>query len=256
MVPTDTGTSTSDSLVPAPESDLSLAAQLAAANPTQQNPKLIGQALSAGPPALKLFWPKNVLALVEEGQQVVLKQGSLVLHPQQREISSHAQLIGAANCFLDVWVAASKILTGEKSEYLDHLRQLHHCSTADLLFFHESLVSDLQSKDSFDIVGGESVIYMSHLMVLQMASQPVEGRKGQQFQPQQMMRKCYQCEAMDHLKNQCPKRAGTFPDCGPGGSKGTRSLAPPFPGGPLTENGFSAARSAQILIWQPHVLNV
>ncbi len=51
----DSGTSISDSSVPAPEIYLSLAAQLAAANPTWQNPKLISQALSAAPPVLKLF---------------------------------------------------------------------------------------------------------------------------------------------------------------------------------------------------------
>ncbi len=45
LVPTDIGTSTSDSPVPAIESDLSLTAQLAVANPARQNLKLIGQAL-------------------------------------------------------------------------------------------------------------------------------------------------------------------------------------------------------------------
>ncbi len=205
-MPTDSGTSISDSSMPALESDLSLAAQLAAANPAWQNPKLIGQTLSMVLPALKLFQPKNALALVEERQQILLEQGSLVLHLQQGEISLHGQLIGAANCFLDIWVAASKITTSEKSEYLDHLCHLHRCSTADLLFFHESLVSDLRSKDSFDIVGRESVNFVSHLMVLQTASQPEE-KRGRQSQPQQMTQRCYQCGAMDHLKNQCPKRA-------------------------------------------------
>ncbi len=123
---------------------------------------------------------------------------------QQGEISSHGKLLGAVNCFLDIWVAAGKILTGEKSTHLDHLHHLHYCSTADLLFFHESLVSDLQSKDSFHIVGRESVKFVSHLVVLQMASQPEE-RKGWQFQSQQTSQKYYQCGAMDHLKNQCPK---------------------------------------------------
>ncbi len=69
------GMSISDSSVPTPNSDLLLAAQLAVANPTRQNPKLIGQALSAAPPVLKLFWQKFVLALVEEGQQVMFEQG-------------------------------------------------------------------------------------------------------------------------------------------------------------------------------------
>ncbi len=41
MMPMDSGTSTSDSSVPAPENCLLLAAQLAAANPAQQNPKLV-----------------------------------------------------------------------------------------------------------------------------------------------------------------------------------------------------------------------
>ncbi len=242
---TDSGTSSSETPLPAPESYLPLAAQLAAANPARQNPKLIGQALSAAPPVLKLFRPKNASALAEEEQRVILEQGSLVVRAQQGEISSHGQLIGAANCFLDIWVAASKISTGEKSEYLDHLRRLRHCSTADLLFFHESLVSDLRSKDSFDIVGRESVKFVSHLVVLQTAGQ-LEEKKGRPSQSQQTIRKCYQCGATDHLRNQCPKRAtNAFSDRGPGGSKGTRSSAPPFPGGPPTENGHSAAGSAR-----------
>ncbi len=52
---TDSSTLSSDSLVPALETSLLWAAKLAAVNPTQQNPKLNGQALSAMPPALKLF---------------------------------------------------------------------------------------------------------------------------------------------------------------------------------------------------------
>ncbi len=126
-----------------------------------------------------------------------------MVHMQQGEISSHGQLIGVANCFLDTWGVASKITTGEKIEYLDYLHQLRCYSTADLLFFHESLVSNLRSKDSFDIVGRETVRFMSHLSVLQTASQPEE-RKGHQFQPLQMGRNCYQCSS-EHLHNQCPK---------------------------------------------------
>ncbi len=55
MLTSDDGMSTSGSSMSASKSDLSLAAQLAAANPARQNPKLISQALSATPPALKLF---------------------------------------------------------------------------------------------------------------------------------------------------------------------------------------------------------
>ncbi len=175
-VTTDSGTSSSDSSMPAPESCLLLAAQLAAANPTQQNPKLVGQALSAAPPTLKPFCLKNSVALLEEEQRVVVKHGAVVLHPTQTGIASHGQLLGAVNCFLDIWVAAGKISKGERSEYLDHLHQLCRYSTADLLFFHEGLVSDLRSKDSFDIVGREMVKFVSHLLVLQKASQPEERR--------------------------------------------------------------------------------
>ncbi len=52
---TGSGTLISESALPAPESYLSWAAKLAAVNPTRQNPKLIGQALSDMPRALKLF---------------------------------------------------------------------------------------------------------------------------------------------------------------------------------------------------------
>ncbi len=162
----------------------------------------------------------------------------------QGDISSHGQLLGAVNCFLDIWVAASKITTNEKSEYLDHLHHLRRCSTADLLFFHESLVSDPWSKDSFDIVARESVKFVSHLMVLQTASQSEE-KRGRQSQPQQMTQRCFQCGAMDHLKNQCPKRAtDASPVCGPEGSKGARSSVPPFPGMPPTDKEDSAVGSA------------
>ncbi len=64
-----------------------LAAQLAAANPTWQTTKLIGQALSTAPLALKLFRPNNALAPVEEAQQVLLEDGSLEVCVQQGEIS-------------------------------------------------------------------------------------------------------------------------------------------------------------------------
>ncbi len=52
---------------------------------------------------LKLFRPKNVLALAEEEQEVILEQGSLVARAQQGEISSHGQLIGAENCCLGLY---------------------------------------------------------------------------------------------------------------------------------------------------------
>ncbi len=54
-VVTDSGMSSSESFVPAPETYLPLAAQLVAVNPARQNPKLISQALSVAPPVLKLF---------------------------------------------------------------------------------------------------------------------------------------------------------------------------------------------------------
>ncbi len=66
LMSTDNGMSSSELSMPAPKICLSLAAQLAAANPAWQNQKLIGQALSAAPPVLKLFHPKNALAIAEE----------------------------------------------------------------------------------------------------------------------------------------------------------------------------------------------
>ncbi len=50
MTPTDSGMSSFESSLLAPENYLPLAAQLVAANPDQQNPKLISQALSVAPP--------------------------------------------------------------------------------------------------------------------------------------------------------------------------------------------------------------
>ncbi len=140
--------------MPAPETYLPLAAQLAAANPAQQNLKLVSQALSTAPPVLKLLQSKDVAAPEEEGQQVVPEQGSIMVRAQQGDISSRGHLIGAVNCFLDIWVAAGKITTSERSEYLDHLHRLRRYSIADLLFFHESLVSDLWSKDSSTLSAG------------------------------------------------------------------------------------------------------
>ncbi len=137
-------------------------------NPAQQNPKLIGKALSVMPPALKQFRPKNAAALVKEEQQVVLEHESLVVCTQQGEISLHGQLLRAVNSFLDICIAASKITTSEKSEYLDHLRHLHHYSTVDMLV--DLLVLDHWSKDSFNIVSRECVQFVSHLSVLQTAS--------------------------------------------------------------------------------------
>ncbi len=102
VVTTDGGLSSSKSSMPASEIYLPLATQLAAANPARQNLKLIGQALSAAPPVLKLFQPKNASDLVEEEQWVTLEHGSLVVHAHQGDISSHSQLLGAVNCFLDI----------------------------------------------------------------------------------------------------------------------------------------------------------
>ncbi len=78
---TDSGMSFSDSSPPHSENYLPLAAQLAVANLARQNPKLIGQALSAVPPVLKLFCPKNSVTLLEEEQRVIFKHGAVVLHP-------------------------------------------------------------------------------------------------------------------------------------------------------------------------------
>ncbi len=66
MMTTDGSMLSSESSLSAPKSYLLLAAQLAVANLAWQNLKLVGQALSAAPPALKLFRPKNAAALVEE----------------------------------------------------------------------------------------------------------------------------------------------------------------------------------------------
>ncbi len=51
----DSGTLISESSLPAPESYFRQATKLAAVNPAWQNHKLISQALSAMPPALKVF---------------------------------------------------------------------------------------------------------------------------------------------------------------------------------------------------------
>ncbi len=82
-MPMDNAMPTSDSPMSAPESDLSLAAQLAAANPTQQNVKLISQALSAMPLALKLFQPKDAAASLEEEQRVIVDQGLVIVQSSQ-----------------------------------------------------------------------------------------------------------------------------------------------------------------------------
>ncbi len=84
---TDSSMLSPESPLPATENYLLLAAQLAAANLARPNPKLASQALSAAPLALKLLRPKNVVALVEEEQRVILGNGSLVVHMQQGEIS-------------------------------------------------------------------------------------------------------------------------------------------------------------------------
>ncbi len=171
-----------------------MAALLVAANPAQQNPKLIGQALSATPPALKLFCPKNSAALLEEEQRVVLENGAVVVHLNQTDIVSHGQLLGTVNCFLNIWIAARKISTDKKSEYLDHLHWLRHCAVTDIQFFHEGLISDLRGADSFDLVGRKLTIFVSHMMVLQTAALP--GEKKSQQVPQSGWR-CYQCGATD-----------------------------------------------------------
>ncbi len=99
---------------------------------------------------------------------------------QLRLTVSHGQLLGAVNCFLDIWVAAGKISMGEKSEYLDHLRQLHHCAVLDLQFFHKELILEMCRGDAFDLIGRNSTIFMSRLVVLQTAMLPEE-RKGRQM---------------------------------------------------------------------------
>ncbi len=58
---------------------------------------------------------------MEDEQQLVLDQGSILLHPNEAEVFSHGQLIGAVNCFLDIWVMARKISAREEMEYLDNL---------------------------------------------------------------------------------------------------------------------------------------
>ncbi len=90
---------------------------------------------------------------MEDEQWVTVDQGSIVIQPSQSDLGLHSQVIGAANCFLDIWLATGKIDPGEKSEYLDHLHQMCHSSVADLQLFHDGLILDLWRDDSFDIVG-------------------------------------------------------------------------------------------------------
>ncbi len=156
-------------MVPAPETSLLWAAKLAAVNPTQQNPKLISQALNVMPLALKLFQPKDAAALMEEEQQVIVDQGSIVVQPSQTDLGSHGQVIGVANCFLNIWLATGKIDLGEKSEYLDHLHRMHCSFVADLQLFHDGLVSDLQRDDTFDIVSRKTTYFVNGSLILLMA---------------------------------------------------------------------------------------
>ncbi len=59
--------------------------------------------------------------LLDDEQQVIVDQCSIVIQPSQSDLGSHGQVVGAANCFLDIWLTTRKIDPGEKSEYLDHL---------------------------------------------------------------------------------------------------------------------------------------
>ncbi len=65
--------------------------------------------------------PIYLTVLVKDEQQLVFDQASIVVHSNEAKASSHGQLIGAANCFLDIWVVAGKISAGEEMEYLDNL---------------------------------------------------------------------------------------------------------------------------------------
>ncbi len=183
----------------------------------------------AAPPALKLFHPKDSAALLEEEQRVIWSMAwSWCL--RLTDVVSHGQLLGAVNGFLDSCVAAAKIGISEKSEYFDHLHQLRHCTVVDLQFFHERLILDLRRADSFDLVGRNSAIFMTRLVVLQMAMLPEE-RKGRQLS--RSVQKCFQCGSTDHLHNQCPKRPAGGAQFSNRGSvsgweaKGTRSSTSP-----------------------------
>ncbi len=59
---------------------------------------------------------------MDDEQRLFLDQGSIVLHSNEAEVSSHGQLIGAVNYFLDIWVIAGKTSAGEETEYLDNLQ--------------------------------------------------------------------------------------------------------------------------------------
>ncbi len=141
-----------------------------AANPAHQNPKLISQALSATPLALKLFQPKDAAASLEEEQWAIVDQGSVIVQSSQSDLRSHGQVIGAANCFLDIWLAARKIDPGEKSEYLDHLHRMRHSSVTNLQLFHDYLISDLWRDDSFDIVGRKTTYFVNRSLILLMVA--------------------------------------------------------------------------------------
>ncbi len=161
---TDSGTLGSDSSVPAPETLLLLTAKLAAVNPARQNPKLISQALSAMPLALKLFGPKDAVALLNRSSGSLWTRIRLSSNPLSQTWLT-GQVIGAANCFLDIWLAAMRIDLGEKSEYLDHLYQMCCSSVADLQLFHDGLVLDLWRDDSFDIVGRKTTYFVNRSLI-------------------------------------------------------------------------------------------
>ncbi len=80
-----------------------------ATNAAQQNPKLIGQAYSVTPPLLRFFQPRDSAVPVEDEQRLVLDQGSILVCSNEAEVSSRGQLIGAVNCFLDIWVMVGMI---------------------------------------------------------------------------------------------------------------------------------------------------
>ncbi len=105
----------------------------------------------------------------------------MIVQSSQSDLGSHGQVIGAANCFLDIWLAARKIDPGEKSEYLDHLHRMCCSSVADLQLFHDGLISDLWRDDSFDIVGRKTTYFVNRSLILLRAA-PSEEQRGRQGQ--------------------------------------------------------------------------
>ncbi len=70
-----------------PEQSCRIAQKLADYNPAQTNLKLIEQALSTAPPRLKAFCPIDASSLLEEEEEILLKDRALRIRPRQSELS-------------------------------------------------------------------------------------------------------------------------------------------------------------------------